>query len=98
MATDTLGVPLLKEEIKSIWEEQQKHVSCIQDPTGVEVYTVTGHILKGGGDATSAKVCTWLHIARELSPASSPEVLLEPSTFRHTSLMESRDGMQCTPL
>ena len=48
MATDTLGVPLLKEEIKSIWEEQQKHVACIQDPPGVQLYTVTGHILKGG--------------------------------------------------
>ena len=47
-ATDTLGVPLLKEDIKSIWEEQQKHVTCIQDPTGVELYTVTGHIHKGG--------------------------------------------------
>ena len=48
MATDTLGVPLLKEEIKSIWEEQQKHVVCIQDPTGEELYTVTGQALKGG--------------------------------------------------
>ena len=48
IATDTLGVPLLKEEIKSIWEEQQKHVACIQDPPGVQLYTVTGHILKGG--------------------------------------------------
>lgn len=48
MATDTLGVLLLKEEVKSIWEEQQKHVACIRDPTGVELYTVTGHILKGG--------------------------------------------------
>ena len=48
MVTDTLGVPLLKEEIKSIWEEQQKHVVCIQDPTGEELYTVTGQALKGG--------------------------------------------------
>ena len=48
MATDTLDVPLLKQEIKLIWEEQQKHVAYIQDPPGVELYTVTRHILKGG--------------------------------------------------
>ena len=47
-ATDTLGVPLLKEEMKSIWEEQKYHVPCLQDPPGVELYTTTGHIYKGG--------------------------------------------------
>ena len=47
-ATDTLGVPLLKEETQSIWEEQRRHVSCLQDPPGVELYTITGHINKGG--------------------------------------------------
>ena len=35
--TDTLGVPLLKEETQSIWEEQRHHVSCLQDPPGVEL-------------------------------------------------------------
>ena len=30
-ATDTLGVPLLKEEMKDIWSEQKKHILCIQD-------------------------------------------------------------------
>ena len=47
IATDTLGVPLLKEEIQAIWEEQAKHVTCNQYPPGVELYTVTGHICKG---------------------------------------------------
>ena len=47
-AMDTLGVPLLKEEIKSIWEEQKHHVPCLQDPPGVELYTIIGHIKKGG--------------------------------------------------
>ena len=47
-ATDTLGEPLLKEETQSIWEEQRRHVSCLQDPPGVELYTITGHINKGG--------------------------------------------------
>ena len=47
-ATDTLGVPLLKEEMKTIWGEQKKHISCIQDPPGVSLYTVVGHLVKGG--------------------------------------------------
>ena len=47
MATDTLGVPVLKEEMKVIWAEQVKHVACIQDPPGVQLYTVTGNIKKG---------------------------------------------------
>ena len=47
LATDTLGVPLFK-EMKAIWEEQQQHVSCLQDPPGVPLYTITGHITKGG--------------------------------------------------
>lgn len=40
-ATDTLGVPLLREDIKYIWEEQKKHIKCIQDPPAVQLYTVT---------------------------------------------------------
>lgn len=47
-ATDTLGVPLLKEEMTSIWEEQKRHIKCLQDPPGVSLYTVTGEIKKGG--------------------------------------------------
>ena len=47
-ATDTLGVPLLKEEMQEIWEEQKHHLACLQDPPGVELYTITGHINKGG--------------------------------------------------
>ena len=47
VVVDTLGVPLLKAEIRGIWEEQVKHVSCLQDPPGIELYTVTGHIQKG---------------------------------------------------
>ena len=47
-ATDTLGVPLLKQEMKDIWKEQKKHVACLQDPPGVSLYTVTSHLQKGG--------------------------------------------------
>ena len=47
-AMDTLGIPLLKEEMKSIWEEQKHHVPCLQDPPGIDLYIMTGHLSKGG--------------------------------------------------
>ena len=34
--------------MKTIWTEQLKHVSCIKNPPGVELYTITGHLRKGG--------------------------------------------------
>lgn len=33
-ATDTMSVPLLKDEMPSIREEQKPHVKCLQDPPG----------------------------------------------------------------
>ena len=79
MATDTLGVPLLKEDIKSIWEEQQKYVACIQDPTGVDLYTVTGHIHKGGmllpvlrcACGSTSLECFHLHLAHFVPETSA---------------------------
>ena len=47
-STDTLGVPLFREEMNDIWEEQRQHLACIQDPPNIPLYTITGHILKGG--------------------------------------------------
>lgn len=47
-ATDTLGVPLLKDELAEIWEEQRRHIPCLQDPPGVPLYTITGYANKGG--------------------------------------------------
>lgn len=47
-ATDSLGGPLFSEAMKDVWEEQKKHVKCIQDPVNVELYTTTGHLKKGG--------------------------------------------------
>ena len=47
-ATDTLGVPLFKDEMKDVWEEQKRHVRCLQDPPGLQLYTVTGYLKKGG--------------------------------------------------
>ncbi len=47
-ATDTLGVPVLQEEMSEIWGEQKHHVKCLQDPPGVQLYTITGHVDKAG--------------------------------------------------
>ena len=47
-ATDTLGVPLLKQELTTTWAEQKRHIPCIQDPPGITLYTVVGHLVKGG--------------------------------------------------
>ncbi len=45
--TDTLGVPLFRQEMSEIWEEQKHHVSCLQDPLNLALYTVTGYMTKG---------------------------------------------------
>jgi len=42
--TDTLGVPVFSEQMIHIWKEEIKHVSCIQDPPEVTLYTVTEKI------------------------------------------------------
>lgn len=47
-ATDVLGVPLFRDEITTIWDEQKHHVECLQDPPGISLYTQTGHTMKGG--------------------------------------------------
>ncbi|XP_078802180.1 uncharacterized protein LOC105353958 isoform X2 [Oryzias latipes] len=46
---DTLGVPLINSErMADILAAQAKHVACIQDPPGIQLYTRMGTILKGG--------------------------------------------------
>ena len=46
---DTLGVPLLDaERIWDIWESQKKHIKCIRDPEGIQLYLKTGVVCKGG--------------------------------------------------
>ena len=46
-ATDTAGHRLLTENMQRVWAEQRKHAACIQDPPAIELYTVTGHKVKG---------------------------------------------------
>ena len=46
---DTLGVPLINSaRMSAILMSQWKHVACIQDPPGVQLYTQTGTVVKGG--------------------------------------------------
>ncbi|XP_035986841.1 uncharacterized protein LOC118560170 isoform X2 [Fundulus heteroclitus] len=40
---DTLGVPLVDHErIQQVWKDQQRHITCIQDPEGFSLYLKTG--------------------------------------------------------
>ena len=81
-ATDTLGVPLFRKEIKEIWEEQQKHVSCLQDPPGISLYTITGYLQKGGislpvlrcARGTTSLESFHLHLARFIPGSSAGDV------------------------
>ena len=43
-----MGVELLSSKMTGIWATQEKHLRCLQDPEGLEMYTVVGHSTKGG--------------------------------------------------
>lgn len=46
---DSMNVPLLDaDRVQDIWKTQMRHLSCIQDPPGMQLYTETGRITKGG--------------------------------------------------
>ncbi|KAL2082094.1 hypothetical protein ACEWY4_021912 [Coilia grayii] len=48
-AKDSTGAPLIDQtRMKKIWNTQRRHLRCIQDPAGVELYTQMGEITKGG--------------------------------------------------
>ena len=47
--TDSCGVPLLdKDRIYAVWETQQRHIACIQDPPNIQLYTKISTISKAG--------------------------------------------------
>ena len=81
-ATDTLGVPLLRDEIKEIWNEQKGHVPCLQDPPDVPLYTVTGYITNGGthlpvlrcARGTISLESFHLHLARFIPGSSAGDI------------------------
>ncbi|KAI4800779.1 hypothetical protein KUCAC02_007077 [Chaenocephalus aceratus] len=46
---DLMGVPLLEQvRMEHMWRVQRRHVKCIQDVPGVQLYTVTGTTTKSG--------------------------------------------------
>ncbi|XP_019633279.1 PREDICTED: uncharacterized protein LOC109476717 [Branchiostoma belcheri] len=81
-ATDTIGVPLFRPEMTDIWTQQKQHVKCIQDPPGVELYTWTGNIKKGGvtvpvfrtGRGTTSLESFHLHLNRFIPGTSASAV------------------------
>ena len=83
-ATDLLGVPILREKMKDIWEEQRRHVAYTWNLQGVSLYTVTNHIEKGG------KRLPVLHCARGSTSLECQHLLL---TSRRTFLLVSLVGM-----
>ncbi|XP_048848221.1 uncharacterized protein LOC125718410 isoform X2 [Brienomyrus brachyistius] len=46
---DTMGIPLLdNQRMDAIWDTQRRHLGCIQDPPGFQLYMETGQLTKGG--------------------------------------------------
>ncbi|XP_069388178.1 uncharacterized protein [Paralichthys olivaceus] len=49
LATDSMGVPLIDSaRMVEVWSTQRRHLCCIQDPPGVELYAKTGEVTRGG--------------------------------------------------
>ncbi|XP_049332828.1 uncharacterized protein LOC111197179 [Astyanax mexicanus] len=47
--TDTMGIPLLDTERRDfIWNTQQQHLRCIQDPLGLQLYSKTRQLTRSG--------------------------------------------------
>lgn len=47
--TDTTGLQLVNPQVlHHVRDEQQKHLKCLQDPSGIQLYTKVGTLQKGG--------------------------------------------------
>ncbi|XP_076851096.1 uncharacterized protein LOC143501317 [Brachyhypopomus gauderio] len=47
--TDTMGIRLLdREKMEDIWQTQRRHLHCIQDPPGIQLYRRVGQVTRGG--------------------------------------------------
>lgn len=56
--TDTSGLLLVNHEsIARVWEVQKKHLPCIQDPPGAQLYTKTGSSETKGGKTLDVLRC-----------------------------------------
>ena len=81
-ATDTLGVPVFRQEMSEIWNEQKRHITCLQDPPNVALYTITGYVVKGGvrlptlrcARGSTSLESFHLHIARFIPGTSASDL------------------------
>ena len=81
-STDTLGVPLFRDEMREIWEVEQHHLPCIHDPPNIPLYTLTGHLDKGGvrlptlrcARGSTSLESFHLHIARFIPGTSASDL------------------------
>ncbi len=56
--TDTTGLHLINpESMTHVWEVQQKHLPCVQDPPAVQLYTKLGSGLQKGDKVLDVLRC-----------------------------------------
>ncbi|XP_051251222.1 uncharacterized protein LOC127360841 [Dicentrarchus labrax] len=81
--TDSMGVPLIdRARMEEIWSTQRRHLDCIQDPAGVDLYTKTGELTKGGvrlpvyrcGRGSTSLESFHLHLCRFIPGQSASDV------------------------
>lgn len=69
-ATDTMGIRVLDQErMQEIWHTQQRHIACIQDSPGVQLYRKVGVM----SHSALVLLCTGHNIPGVIPPA--PESL-----------------------
>ena len=94
---DSLGVPLINSaRMSEIQKSQWKHVACIQDPPGVQLYTQTGTSVKGGrrlptfrcARGSTSLESFHLHLNRFI-PGKYVDYISPPITFNYLLIYES---------
>ncbi|XP_036001925.1 uncharacterized protein LOC118565614 [Fundulus heteroclitus] len=70
---NTLNIPLLDDlHIQDIWEMQISHLSCIQDPPGLQALHPDWVADQRRGQPPSLSLCKGFHIPRVLPPPPEP--------------------------
>ena len=83
--TDALGVPLFKPSMAQVWQEERRHVSCLQDLPDLQLYTEIGSVMKGGilvplyrcARGTTSLESFHLHLARFVPGTSASPVNMQ---------------------
>ncbi|KAE8299677.1 hypothetical protein D5F01_LYC02089 [Larimichthys crocea] len=78
--TDTTGLHLVNNDsMRHVWEVQQKHPECLQDPPGVALYTKVGTLQKGGKELDILR-CGCHNLAQRYDKRWRPHMLLNYKT------------------